>query len=210
MKRLTLIMTAMLFAAARLMAIPANPKSVDIPQPDGTTITLLMHGDEFRHFMTTSDGFTVVKGEDGFYRYADKGADGQLKATTIVARNVDERDNSQLSFLANRKKMISPEMTLYQKEMRGRVLQMQRDYTSLDKRKNRAGNIWDPIDYSNFKGLVILVEFSDRKFSLDDPKSFYQRLTNEKNLHDTSREYYPVDVTGSARDYLLILIFFLN
>ena len=71
MKRLTLIMTAMLFAAARLMAIPANPKSVDIPQPDGTIITLLMHGDEFRHFMTTADGFTVVKGEDGFYRYAD-------------------------------------------------------------------------------------------------------------------------------------------
>ena len=201
MKRLTLIMTAMLFAAARLMAIPANPKSVDIPQPDGTIITLLMHGDEFRHFMTTSDGFTVVKGEDGFYRYADKGADGQLKATNTIARNIAERDETHLSFLANRKKMISPEMTSYQKEMKARALQMQRDYTSLDKRKNRAGMLWDPIDYNTFKGLVILVEFSDRKFSLDNPKSFYQRLTNEKNLHDTSREYYPVDVTGSARDY---------
>ena len=201
MKRLTLIMTAMLFAAARLMAIPANPKSVDIPQPDGTIITLLMHGDEFRHFMTTSDGFTVVKGEDGFYRYADKGADGQLKATNTIARNIAERDETHLSFLANRKKIISPEMTSYQKEMKARALQMQRDYTSLGKRMNRAGMLWDPIDYSTFKGLVILVEFSDRKFSLDDPKSFYQRLTNEKNLHDTSREYYPVDVTGSARDY---------
>ena len=201
MKRLTLIMTAMLFAAARLMAIPANPKSVDIPQPDGTIITLLMHGDEFRHFMTTSDGFTVVKGEDGFYRYADKGADGQLKATNTIARNIAERDETHLSFLANRKKMISPEMTSYQKEMKARALQMQRDYTSLGKRMNRAGMLWDPIDYSTFKGLVILVEFSDRKFSLDNPKSFYQRLTNEKNLHDTSREYYPVDVTGSARDY---------
>ena len=190
MKRLTLI-----------MAIPANPKSVDIPQPDGTIITLLMHGDEFRHFMTTADGFTVVKGEDGFYRYADKGADGQLKATNTIARNIAERDETHLSFLANRKKMISPEMTSYQKEMKARALQMQRDYTSLDKRKNRAGMLWDPIDYSTFKGLVILVEFSDRKFSLDNPKSFYQRLTNEKNLHDTSREYYPVDVTGSARDY---------
>ena len=201
MKRLTLIMTAMLFAAARLMAIPANPKSVDIPQPDGTIITLLMHGDEFRHFMTTADGFTVVKGKDGFYRYADKGADGQLKATNTIARNIAERDETHLSFLANRKKMISPEMTSYQKEMKDRALQMQRDYTSLGKRKNRAGMLWDPIDYSTFKGLVILVEFSDRKFSLDDPKSFYQRLTYEKNLHDTSREYYPVDVTGSARDY---------
>lgn len=201
MKKISLLTIAILLGTVSLMARPGFSKPVDIPQPDGTTITLLMHGDEFRHFMTTADGFTVVKGEDGFYRYADKGADGQLKATTIVARNVDERDDSQLSFLANRKKMISPEMTLYQKEMRGRVLQMQRDYTSLEKRKNRAGNIWDPIDYSNFKGLVILVEFSDRKFSLDDPKSFYQRLTNEKNLHDTSRDYYPVDVTGSARDY---------
>ena len=183
------------------MARSGFSKPVDIPQPDGTTITLLMHGDEFRHFMTTADGFTVVKGEDGFYRYADKGADGQLKATNTIARNIAERDETHLSFLANRKKMISPEMTSYQKEMKARALQMQRDYTSLGKRMNRAGMLWDPIDYSTFKGLVILVEFSDRKFSLDDPKSFYQRLTNEKNLHDTSREYYPVDVTGSARDY---------
>ena len=201
MKRLILITIALLFVAVRLMAIPANSKPVDIPQPDGTTITLLMHGDEFRHFMTTADGYTVVKGEDGFYRYADKGADGQLEATNTIARNVSERDGNQISFLANRKKMISPEMSLYQQEMKSRVLQMQRDYTSLDKRKNRAGNIWEPIDYSKFKGLVILVEFSDRKFSLDNPRSFYQRITNEKNLSDTSHEYYPVDVTGSARDY---------
>ena len=93
------------------MARSGFSKPVDIPQPDGTTITLLMHGDEFRHFMTTADGFTVVKGEDGFYRYADKGADGQLKATNTIARNIAERDETHLSFLANRKKMISPEMT---------------------------------------------------------------------------------------------------
>ena len=126
------------------MARPGFSKPVDVLQPDGTTITLLMHGDEFRHFMTTTDGFTVVKGEDGFYYYADRGANGLLQSTTIIAKNATERDESQLSFLANRKKMIAPDMTEYQKEMKASALQMQRDYTSLfdTKRKNRVGGIW--------------------------------------------------------------------
>lgn len=203
MKKISLLIIAILLGTVSLMARPGFSKPVDVLQPDGTTITLLMHGDEFRHFMTTTDGFTVVKGEDGFYYYADRGANGLLQSTTIIAKNATERDESQLSFLANRKKMIAPDMTEYQKEMKASALQMQRDYTSLfdTKRKNRVGGIWEPIDYSKFKGLIILVEFSDRKFTTPNPQAFYQRLTSEKNYQDTSHEYFPVDVDGSARDY---------
>ncbi len=203
MKRLSLIILTIVFGTLSLMACPGYSKPVDVPQPDGSTITLLMHGDEFRHFITTTDGYTVVKGNDGFYHYADKGVNGQLKAVNIIARNIAERDETQLSFLANHKKMIAPNMTDYQKEMKTHALQMQRDYASLlgGERKNRAGTIWAPFNYSKFKGLIILVEFSDRKFITDNPKTFYQKLTSEKNYRDTSHEYYPVDVEGSARDY---------
>ncbi len=205
MKRLSLLMIMMVIGAVSLMARPGYSKPVDVKQPDGSFVTLLMHGDEFRHFMTTTDGYTVVKGEDGYYRYADKDSNGQLSASAVAAINPESRDDSQQAYLASRQKMIAPEMTVFQKEMKTCALQLQRDYSSMAVnngiRKNRAGGIWSVIDYSLFKGLVILVEFSDRKFTTEDPHAFYQRLTSEKNYQDTSHKYYPVDVEGSARDY---------
>lgn len=205
MKKISLLIIAILLGSVSLMARPGYSKPVDVKQPDGTTVTLLMHGDEFRHFMTTTDGFTVVEGDDGFYRYADKDSDGQLIATDVIAKNPDARNDSQRSFLANRKKMVAPEMTEFQKEMKANRLLMQRDYTALKSsngvRTNRAGTLWPNIYYSKFKGLIVLVEFSDRKFLTEDPQSLYQKLTSEKNYQDTSHEHFPVDVEGSARDY---------
>lgn len=75
------------------------------------------------------------------------------------------------------------------------------NYATMKNGNRRAANIWDRIDYKNFKGLVVLVEWNDRKFSMADPQAFYQRLTNERHLVDNTRTHYPVNVTGSARDY---------
>lgn len=44
--------------------------------------------------------------------------------------------------------------------------------------------------------LVILVEFQDRGFSMDDPNDFYTRLLNEEGFSD-------YDATGSARDFFV-------
>ena len=51
-------------------AIPADPTPIQVTQPDGTTVTVALHGDEFFHFTTTLDGYTVVKNAQGFYTYA--------------------------------------------------------------------------------------------------------------------------------------------
>ena len=65
LRRLLLVM--MVVTTLHSWARPGWQKPVAVPQPDGTTVTLLMHGDEFMNFMTTTDGYTVVKGADGFY-----------------------------------------------------------------------------------------------------------------------------------------------
>ena len=54
-------MMTMLLGVASLCARPAYSKPVDVRQPDGTMVTLLMRGDEFLSFTTTVDGYTVVK-----------------------------------------------------------------------------------------------------------------------------------------------------
>ena len=77
-KRLSILMMTLLLGTASLWARPGYSKPVDVLQPDGTTVTLLMHGDEFLSYMTTTDGYTVVKGDNGFYCYAEKQDGGTL------------------------------------------------------------------------------------------------------------------------------------
>ena len=45
-------------------------------QPDGTSFMARLHGDEFMKVLTTSDGYAVNKGTDGYYYYASFLPDG--------------------------------------------------------------------------------------------------------------------------------------
>lgn len=67
---LTLLLTSLLLAgSASLMAMPALPGTFRYTQPDGTTLLLERHGDEFLHWTTLAGTSEVVAlDEDGFYR----------------------------------------------------------------------------------------------------------------------------------------------
>ena len=54
----------------RSFAVPASPYPVTITQPDGTTLTVILKGDEFHHYHTTEDGFLIVKDKEGIFNYA--------------------------------------------------------------------------------------------------------------------------------------------
>lgn len=53
--------------AVNAYAIVAPKTPIQYTQPDGTVITLQMHGDEFHHWVT-SGGRVVQMDADGFYR----------------------------------------------------------------------------------------------------------------------------------------------
>ena len=83
MKLIRICMTLCLLAVtANMQAVPANPKPVKVQQPDGSFVTIVLRGDEWLHFSTTEDGYSVVKNAQGYYVYAEK-QDGQLKATRL-------------------------------------------------------------------------------------------------------------------------------
>lgn len=194
-------MMTMLLGATSLWARPGYSKPVDVLQPDGTTITLLMHGDEFMSYMTTTDGYTVVKGSDGYYRYAEK-QDGSLKETAMVAKNSAERSAEEQAFLVGKQKGIHADMSKATKEFKAQAAQLYaHNYEQQADGQRRVTTIWPRINYSNFKGLVILVNWNDKQFTMDNPQKFFQKLTSEKNYQDDSKTYYPVSITGSARDY---------
>mgnify|MGYP002623051382 CR=1 FL=1 len=201
-KKIVILTTLMLLGVASLWARPGYSRPVDVAQPDGTTVTLLMHGDEFLSYTTTTDGYTVVKCADGYYRYAVQSG-GRLRATDVVARNAGDRSAADADFVAGLDRRARPEMGEESRRLRDMALAMRSPAYEAEKtaEARRAASIWSLIDYNNFKGLVILVNWNDRKFTMDNPQEFYQRLTSEKDYRDDSRTIYPVAVSGSTRDY---------
>ena len=140
-----------------MLAVPAMRKAVKVTQPDGTTVTIMLHGDEWLNYNTTSDGYSVVKNPQGFYVYARLNQQGRLEATDMVAHDAAERQAKELNFLRGTKKHQAPKMTERAAAMKS--MQQQRQRAIQAERRAKA------FDFDKFKGLVILVEFNDRKFS---------------------------------------------
>ncbi len=103
-KNLLLLLMGLLCLVAR--AIPADPAPAQITQPDGTVLTLKLHGDEFFHFTTTSDGYTVMKNKAGYYTYA-RLEGNRLVAGDRIARNAEARTAADRTLLANTPKYLT-------------------------------------------------------------------------------------------------------
>ena len=193
MKRLTLLFVIMMFALCNMMAVPAHPKAVTVQQPDGSTVTIRLVGDEWLHFNTTSDGYSVVKDSRGYYVYAES-KDGQLQPTAQVAHDMAERSASELDFLAGVKKYQAPAMS----EQVAAMKQMTQKRQAQTLAANRAALY----DYSKFKGLIILVEFKDKTFSREDYKDLLIDMVNKDNYGGYTDSKGKQQVyTGSVRDY---------
>ena len=72
----TLVFTLLAFNWLNASAVPASPYPVSINQPDGTTLTVYLRGDEFHHYQTTEDGVVILKNKNGVYNYARVDATG--------------------------------------------------------------------------------------------------------------------------------------
>ncbi len=70
--------------SASLWAVMASPHPFKALQPDGTQVTLRVHGDEFLHWQTDEAGYAVVKDAQGRYVYAEADANGRLQPTALV------------------------------------------------------------------------------------------------------------------------------
>lgn len=81
--------------AALVSAKPMPPFPVPVIQGDGDTLSVQLHGDEYSHYAETSDGYLLLKGEDGYYYYADSSA----SISPFRARNADRRDSADKMFL---------------------------------------------------------------------------------------------------------------
>jgi len=57
---LLLVFLTSTFICTNLFAIKATPYPVTITQPDGTVLTVRIHGDESFNYKTTLDGYPLI------------------------------------------------------------------------------------------------------------------------------------------------------
>lgn len=187
-KRVSILLVFFLLGINKLMAIPAYPHPIRVQQPDGTYVTIRLHGDEYLHFTTTLDDYTVVKNDEGYYVYADY-HEGNLIPTSMVAHDIDARSRSEINFVAGITKHLQPAMTISNRERRNAAMNRRRQALQSP-----------PLDYAHFRGLVVLVEFNDRSFSrVNYPKIVDDMLNceNYKGYDNSAKGRF----TGSVRDY---------
>ncbi len=178
-------------------AVPARPGFKTYTQTDGSTVTVAKVGDEWHHRTITADGFTVAKDAKGNLCY--------LTATgvsDVVAHNAEARTSEEIAFLAQNKgeKFSVP---AHARAKAGKA--------NAERRKSQVP------DHGSPRVPVILVEYSDVKFSKNDTaiKAYFENQFNngEKSchqyFHDQSNGMYdgqfevlgPVTLTSSRATY---------
>ena len=189
MKRVFLLFFCLSIMALRGYAVPAYPGLVEVKQPDGTSITVRIYGDENFSYVTTSDGYLLKENAVGVYEYADI-KNGLCVATGVKASATGARKSVEDVMLS----------TLpHGDALHAKMQKMMRSAEAVKMMKAKAS---DDVAVKRFplqgqpKSLVILVNFNNLKFTVDNPQEAYTRLLNESGYSDNY-------ATGSARDYFI-------
>lgn len=181
----TLLLLAVSVLTAR--AIPAFPYPQTITQPDGSSVTIVMHGDENFNYATTIDGYTVTWNQEGCVVYA-KIENNEIKPTGIVAHDAGSRTASDKEYLRSVGKTALPATGSIEAAI------------ASHKAPRHKLSTWD---ISKFHGLVVLVQFKDRPFLYSNTRELFNNMING----DGYTGYYDsihskqVDCTGSVHDY---------
>lgn len=170
-------------------AVSADPEPVNVTQPDGSQITISLHGSEKQHYTRTPDHYTVLQDTDGYYKYAIDSL-GIIKPGKIRARNKADRKPDELRFLNTiqpyvRGKRSNSPLILYHSK---------RDSSSI----KRIGLSPTPLRSTTAvtkKYLIILVSFTDVAFTkINDD---FSNMLNQTGY----RPEGAIGYTGSVKDY---------
>lgn len=175
-----------------ISAIPAAPFPGKVVQPDGTTLTVKLTGDEFAHITVTTDGYTLVE-ETGGYYYAQAGTDGTLVSTGVLAHDPEDRQANETALLQNTPKGIRVKKDIKQPRRRLNKALLQSGAAGNDNVLVSGGY---PLR-GKTRSLVILVEFNDIDFVTPDTYNVFNDMLNKPGYD--KREHI-----GCAADYFRI------
>ena len=186
-----ILLTLILFVGFSLTssAVPADPTPIKVKQPDGTTLTVRLRGDEFFHFHETLDGVPLARNAKGGFCYA-KMRDGRLVPSEILAHDAAQRPYAETLEAKRATDLRSTFNSLAAEARSSHYAQMAP--TTARKSMAKTGRMY------NWKGqktgLVILVQFADLKMRSNHTRELFERQFNEKGFNFEN-------ASGSVYDY---------
>lgn len=184
LKQLSLIVCLMLCSlttwAAKAESIP-----VQVRQADGSVITVILCGDEHINWYTTLDGVLLVQGTDNNYYIGKVEKSGNLIATQQLAHEALTRSQVERNLIAKQDK---DKFFAYVNKI------AEESENAYNNSPLTRGPIVDTgyggVPYfphtGSPKALVILAEFQDTTFTIQDTKKvFTNYLMNEGHFSDT-------------------------
>lgn len=175
------LLTILVFSFQNSFSVPAYPYPVEIKQPDGSKITIVLKGDESMHWYESTDGYTLIKNDKGILEYATLNKNNDLIPSGITATEISKRTLSDKTFLNN----TNPNLT-FSKSQVSVMQQIKKVYES--QRKTSF-----PTTGSR-KLICILMGYTDLAFT--KTKSDFNNLFNQVG-YTTDGAY------GSVKDYYL-------
>ena len=183
-KQLT-IFVCLILCSLTTWAAKAESIPVQVRQADGSVITVILRGDEHINWYTTLDGVLLVQGADNNYYIGKVEKSGNLIATQQLAHEALTRSQAERNLIAKQDK--------------------DKFFAYVNKVAEESENAYDnspltrgPIIDSGYggvpyfphtgspKALVILAEFQDTTFTIQDTKKvFTNYLMNEDHFSDT-------------------------
>lgn len=164
---LLLAMVALVLSWLAAGAIPALRQWRTITQPDGTTLDVMLVGDENVHYYITRDNVPLVTSDGLTYTYA-RVSGGRLHDSGVLAHELPTRSHDELAHVASRELMKS---VAAPRSTRSRV-------------SRRVGQ-----PAGNFTGsrraIVILAAFLGKPFSTADASTleFYSNMLNQDGFN---------------------------
>ena len=198
---------SLLLAAATMPAygVPAKPGLIPYTQPDGTTVMVRLQGDEFFHHYTTEDGYLLVA-DGNELCYASVQPDGLPQSTGIKATDIAQRPSTVTAMLASTDKAatIRAAQAFDEAKRQASPATLKRQNA---RRTPRAATPAENGCYGLFpdgrypstgepKALVLIVQYSDLEFTVDDPADYFTRMLTEEGFSDYGG-------TGSAYDFFV-------
>ena len=158
-----------------ISAVKADPRPRTVLNPDGTKVTVRVHGDEFFHFMTDEEcGRILERDSRGFVTDAVRG--GRILSAT------------------------QSDIELLRSEVEDRFPSVNTPATRSSMQKMAALNGEGRSNYPTIgqgnRSLVVLVEFQDVSFTVGNPKDYYTRQLNQRGFSEYG-------ASGSALDYYI-------
>jgi M6 family metalloprotease-like protein len=194
--KLVKICLNLLAATTFVYGAPANPKPSIYYQPDGSeTPQIYLRGNQVYNWLSDEKGYTILKDDDGWYTYAIKSEDGDLKPSGFL---VGSKNPKKLGIVPN---LLHAEHKRPINGLEPETNESVREHRSLLQIPENAmcGFSGSKNSPCRLRGIVFLVQFSDHTSRVLPTQQEYDVLFNN-NGPDLK-----VAPTGSVND-----VFFQN